>query len=131
MCQPIGRVALEDDLNGGPAKETVRFGFESAEFEIDVSAKKAHVFRQQLQPCVEHTAQARPLAGVPGYPDSRRAAARQRGQGVGRSARHRQGGRAGLGWRSRGGFLPRRRRPTRRTGSRAGLPASGGLASLE
>jgi len=30
-------VALEGDLDGGPADETVRFGFGGAEFEIDLS----------------------------------------------------------------------------------------------
>ncbi|MGN6172881.1 MAG: Lsr2 dimerization domain-containing protein, partial [Streptosporangiaceae bacterium] len=32
-------VALEDDLDGGPADETVRFGIDGAAYEIDLSKK--------------------------------------------------------------------------------------------
>jgi Lsr2 len=38
MAQKV-TVALEDDLDGGPADETVRFGFDGADYEIDLSAK--------------------------------------------------------------------------------------------
>jgi hypothetical protein len=34
-------VALIDDLDGGPAEETIRFGIEGAEYEIDLSGKNA------------------------------------------------------------------------------------------
>jgi hypothetical protein len=47
-------VALEDDSDGGPAVETVRFEFGGAECEIDLSSKNASVFRQQLAPFIEH-----------------------------------------------------------------------------
>jgi len=47
-------VALEDDLDGGPADETVRFGFEGTDYEIDLSAKNAGAFRKKLAPFVEH-----------------------------------------------------------------------------
>ena len=40
MAQKI-TVALEDDLDGGPADETVRFGLGGAEYEIDLSKKNA------------------------------------------------------------------------------------------
>ena len=40
MAQKI-TVALEDDLDGGPADETVRFGIGGAEYEIDLSKKNA------------------------------------------------------------------------------------------
>jgi len=43
-------VALEDDSHGGPTEETVRFRFDGAEYEIDLSAKNSHAFRGQLQP---------------------------------------------------------------------------------
>jgi hypothetical protein len=47
-------VALEDDLDGGPAAETLRFGFGGAEYEIDLNKKNATAFRKQLSPYVEH-----------------------------------------------------------------------------
>jgi len=53
MAQRV-TVALEDDLDGGPAAETVRFGFDGADYEIDLSEKNASAFRKQLAPYVEH-----------------------------------------------------------------------------
>ena len=47
-------VTLEDDLDGSPAQETVRFGLGAAEYEIDLSAANAARFRDQLAPFVEH-----------------------------------------------------------------------------
>ena len=43
MAQKI-TVALEDDLDGGPADQTVRFGLEGAEYEIDLSTSNATAF---------------------------------------------------------------------------------------
>jgi Lsr2 len=37
-------VALEDDLDGGPPNETVRFGVGGAEYEIDLNNKNAAAF---------------------------------------------------------------------------------------
>jgi hypothetical protein len=51
-------VALEDDLDGGPAEETVRFGFDGADYEIDLSNKNASTFRHQLTPFIEHARKA-------------------------------------------------------------------------
>jgi nucleoid-associated protein Lsr2 len=51
-------VALEDDLDGGPAEETVRFGFDGTDYEIDLSNKNASTFRQQLTPFIEHARKA-------------------------------------------------------------------------
>jgi Lsr2 len=51
-------VALEDDLDGGPADETVRFGLEGTAYEIDLSSKNARVFRNQLTPFIEHARRA-------------------------------------------------------------------------
>jgi nucleoid-associated protein Lsr2 len=51
-------VALEDDLDGGPADETVRFAFDGTEYEIDLSAKNARAFRKKLTPFVEHARKA-------------------------------------------------------------------------
>jgi hypothetical protein len=47
-------IALEDDLDGSPAEETMRFGFEGAAYEIDLSSKNARAFREQLKPFVEY-----------------------------------------------------------------------------
>ena len=50
----ITTVTLEDDLEGGRADETVRFALSGAEYEIDLSAKNARRFREQLAPFVSH-----------------------------------------------------------------------------
>jgi hypothetical protein len=57
MAQKITR-ALEDDLDGGPADETVRFGLGSAEYEIDLSKKNAAAFRRKITPFIEHARKA-------------------------------------------------------------------------
>ncbi len=57
MAQRV-TVTLEDDLNGGPADQTVRFAFGGAEYEIDLSAKNATAFRQKLAPFIEHARKA-------------------------------------------------------------------------
>jgi hypothetical protein len=51
-------VALEDDLAGGPADETVRFGIGGVQYEIDLSKKHAAAFRTQLAPFLEHARRA-------------------------------------------------------------------------
>ena len=57
MAQKVS-VALEDDLEGGPAAETVRFGLGGAEYEIDLSKKNARAFRKTLSQFVEHARKA-------------------------------------------------------------------------
>ncbi|HUD37782.1 MAG TPA: Lsr2 family protein [Streptosporangiaceae bacterium] len=47
-------ITLEDDLDGGPAEETVRFGLGGAEYEIDLNAANAGRFRAQLAPFIDH-----------------------------------------------------------------------------
>ena len=47
-------VTLQDDLDGGPADETVRFGLDGSEYEIDLSQKNATRFRKQIAPFVDH-----------------------------------------------------------------------------
>lgn len=74
MAQRV-TVALEDDLDGGPAEETVRFGLGGAEYEIDLSVKNAAAFRRQLAPFIERA--RKPGRGQPGRP-ARTAASRQR-----------------------------------------------------
>src|SRR5207248_8481858 len=51
-------VTLEDDLDGGAAAETVRFGLDRRDYEIDLSAKNAAKFRQAIAPFVEHARRA-------------------------------------------------------------------------
>jgi nucleoid-associated protein Lsr2 len=75
MAQKV-TVALEDDLDGGPADESVRFGLGGAEYEIDLSKKNARAFRKQLAPFIEHARKAgRGQRRRPG----RTAAGRERG----------------------------------------------------
>ncbi len=57
MAQKV-TVALEDDLTGGPAEETVRFAFEGTGYEIDLNAKNAAAFRKLLAPYLEHARRA-------------------------------------------------------------------------
>src|SRR4249919_3538567 len=57
MAQKID-VALEDDLDGGPADETVRFGIGGTAYEIDLSASNATAFRRQLAPFIAHAGKA-------------------------------------------------------------------------
>jgi hypothetical protein len=51
-------VELEDDLDRGPADETVRFGFDGSDYEIDLSKTNAARFRRQLQPYLDHARKA-------------------------------------------------------------------------
>ena len=57
MAQKV-TVILEDDLTGGPAKQTVRFAFEGTDYEIDLNAKNAAAFGKQLAPYLEHARRA-------------------------------------------------------------------------
>ena len=49
MAQRVS-VELEDDLDGGPADETLRFGLGGSEYEIDLSKKNASKFRRISRP---------------------------------------------------------------------------------
>ena len=51
-------VVLEDDLDGGPAVETVRFAVGGADYEIDLNKKNAAAFRKKLAPFIEHARRA-------------------------------------------------------------------------
>jgi hypothetical protein len=57
MAQRV-TVELEDDLDGGPADETLRFGLGGTEYEIDLSKKNANAFRRQIAPYIEHARKA-------------------------------------------------------------------------
>lgn len=74
MAQKI-TVALEDDLDGGPADETVRFGIGGAEYEIDLSMKNARALRRRLAPFMDH---ARKAGRGPRRRTGRSAASRER-----------------------------------------------------
>jgi hypothetical protein len=71
-------VIVEDDLDGSPADETVRFGLDGAEYEIDLSGKNARKFRKRLGPFVE---KAHRVAAAQRRP-SRTAASRQRSRDI-------------------------------------------------
>jgi Lsr2 len=51
-------VELEDDLDGGPADETLRFGLDGTEYEIDLRKNNASTFRRQIAPYIEHARKA-------------------------------------------------------------------------
>jgi Lsr2 len=51
-------VVLEDDLDGGPADETVRFGLDGVEYEIDLSRQHARAFRRELASFLVHARRA-------------------------------------------------------------------------
>ena len=67
-------VTMEDDLGGGPADETVRFGIGGAEYEIDLNKKNAARFRKDVAPFIEHARKA----GRPARRPVRTAASRRR-----------------------------------------------------
>jgi hypothetical protein len=64
-------VELTDDLDGGKAAETVRFGLDGRAYDIDLSARNARALRKVLAPYVE---------------SGRKVSAGRTGRGRGRSA---------------------------------------------
>ena len=78
MAQKV-TVALEDDLDGGRADETVRFGFSGTEYEIDLSKKNAATFRKQIAPYIEH---GRKIGRPAARRGARTAASRQRSSDI-------------------------------------------------
>lgn len=60
-------VALEDDMTGGPAHETVRFSLDGVDYEIDLSAQNAERLRNGLDQFVAagRRVRARTLREVP------------------------------------------------------------------
>jgi hypothetical protein len=51
-------VQLEDDIDGGAAAETVSFGLDGAQYEIDLSAKNAGKLRDALALYIGHARRA-------------------------------------------------------------------------
>jgi hypothetical protein len=47
------QVVFEDDLTGGPADGTVKFGIDGTSYEIDLSAKNAERLRKAFAPYVQ------------------------------------------------------------------------------
>jgi hypothetical protein len=75
MAQKV-QVILVDDIDGGPADETVRFALDGTSYEIDLSAANAARLRNTMAEFVGH---ARKAAGRP-------ASRRARSAGGGKSA---------------------------------------------
>jgi hypothetical protein len=71
-------VTLVDDIDGGPADETVRFGIGSQQYEIDLNSKNAARLRKQLAPFI---ARGRPAGRTPRR-SRRTAASRQRSRDI-------------------------------------------------
>jgi hypothetical protein len=44
----------EDDLDGGPADQTLRFSLAGSDYEIDLNTSNAAAFRRQLAPFIDH-----------------------------------------------------------------------------
>lgn len=84
MTQKV-TVSLQDDLDGGPAAETVCFALAGSEFEIDLNEKNARKFRQQINPFLEHARRAGTKARAAG----RGAASRRRTAAIRAWARER------------------------------------------
>ncbi|GHD88725.1 MULTISPECIES: histone-like nucleoid-structuring protein Lsr2 [Kocuria] len=51
MAQTV-KIILEDDIDGGEANETVRFGLDGGQYEIDLSSANATKLRDALRPYV-------------------------------------------------------------------------------
>jgi hypothetical protein len=52
MAQKV-QTLLIDDLDGGEAEATIRFGLDGTEYEIDLSAKHAKALRKALAPYLD------------------------------------------------------------------------------
>jgi nucleoid-associated protein Lsr2 len=84
---------LVDDLDGGVAHETVRFGLDGRNYEIDLSTKNAKKLRSELATFVEH-----------GSPVSNRSAAGAGARGRGSASPGRDQNRAIRAWAQAKGF---------------------------
>ena len=73
-------VTRDDDREGGPAAETVRFSAGGTACEIDVGKKNAAAFRRELAPFAGH---ARRAGRGPRRRAGRSAAGRERGAAIG------------------------------------------------
>ena len=77
-------IALVDDLDGSKGTETIQFGIDGQQFEIDLNTKNAKALRKVL---ADFTAAARPVRASganserPTPPRARRSAAKSTGSG--------------------------------------------------
>jgi hypothetical protein len=78
MAQKVQTLYV-DDLDGSEADGTIRFGLDGAEYEIDLSARNATAFREQLAP---YTERARKASQAPGSRAGRSASTRERSSGI-------------------------------------------------
>lgn len=53
MAQKV-QVVLIDDVDGGPANETVSFALDGVHYEIDLAARRASELRAAMEPWVGH-----------------------------------------------------------------------------
>jgi Lsr2 len=81
-------VRLEDDLTGGPADETVKFGLDGLDYEVDLSTRHAAELRRLLAPFVDRARRVRP----------------QRSRARARTAASRERSREIRAWAERQGF---------------------------
>ena len=71
MAQKV-QVLLEDDLSGGPADTTVRFGLDGAHYEIDLNEANSSKLHEALQPYVQRARKAGGTRGRRARGDSSR-----------------------------------------------------------
>lgn len=62
MAQTV-KIILEDDLEGGPADETVRFALDGGQYEIDLNSTNATKLRDALRPYVSKARRASAKSG--------------------------------------------------------------------
>ena len=75
MAQKV-QVVLVDDLDGGPAVETVTFALDGTTYEIDLSAANAATLRDSMARYVGHARKAARSSGRASRPRSRRSGGR-------------------------------------------------------
>jgi hypothetical protein len=73
------QVLLVDDVDGGPAEETVTFALDGVSYEIDLNAQNAKRLRESLSPYVDHA--RRQGGGRAGTSRARRAGGRSSSSG--------------------------------------------------
>ena len=61
----VTKVELVDDMDGGPADETVTFGLDGTQFEIDLAENKAGILRDILSDYVEAGRKVGKLGAAP------------------------------------------------------------------
>jgi hypothetical protein len=75
-------IKLVDDLDGGPADETVQFSIDGRDYEIDLSIKHAQALHENLADYIEHARRAgKPDKPRPAPPQRRRCPAQPRRNG--------------------------------------------------